>query len=237
MRVRLFWGLVAVVLIIAGCATISDDEWTGTPPDDPPHTLEHWDVQWDDQRRVWREHGSGDRVGRDGVSADRWEYEQDAIAIRVDASDRLNYTRGSAHTVALHVLQARDPGDIRRQLDHPSEVYRLLRRAEDDPDVLAMDRVIIEPGRSQLVKVDRADEARYFIIIAGYSEYSRTGATRIIELPQIYDIPRGRDRFAFGNIVDTFNPFSRTEPPRPGRIEGGMTLGDDGIERLRMVAR
>jgi|GEM_PF-5547696 len=237
MRGRLLPGLVAVVLVIAGCATTGDDEWTGTPSDDPPETLERWDVHWDDQRGAWREYGSGDRVGRDEIRADRWEYEQDALALRVRASDRLNHTRGSAHTVALHVLQARDPGDIRRQLDHPSEVYRLLRRAEEDPDVLAMDRTIIEPGRSGLVRVDRADEARYMVIVVGYSEYSRAGATRIIEIPQIYDIPRGRERFAFGNIVDTFNPFSRTPPPRPGRVEGWMTLGDEGIERLQMVAR
>ena len=238
MRGKLQPLLLAVALVgLAACATVSEDEWTGTPPDEPPEALNDWDVVWDDQRGVWRMHGSGERVGRSDVPADRWEYEQNAIGMRVRASDQLNFARGSAHTIALHVFQARDPGDLRRQLEHPGDVYRLLRRGDDDPDVLAMDRFIVEPGRSRLVRVDRADESRYLVIVAGYTEYSRNAATRIIEIPEIYDIPRGRERFAFDNIVDTFNPFSSTPDPRPGRLEGWMMLDETGIERLRMLAR
>lgn len=230
-------ALALPLLVATGCATVGDDEWTGTPPEAPPEELQEWDIEWDDQRHVWREHGSREQVGNDEVRADAWEYEQDAVAIRISASRRLNVNRSVAHTAAVHVLQARDPGELRRQLEYPSEVYRLLRRGDDDPDVLAMDRSIVEPGRETLVRIDRADQTRYLVLVIGYADYSRQSATRIIELPQVYDIPRGRERFAPGNVLDTLNPFSSTPPPRPARVEGWLDLGEDGIDRLRMVAR
>lgn len=229
--------LLALLLATAGCATVSNDDWTGTPDDDPPADLDGWEVQWDDQRRGWREHGSQKPVGASDVPTESWEAEQDALGFRIRASERLNFSDGTAHTAAVHILQARDPGNIKRQLEYPSEVYRMLRRGDDDPDVLALDRVIVEPGREVVMKVDRAERARYFVLIVGLTDYESNSATRIIEIPQIYDIPRGRERFAPGNVFSTFNPFASTPDPRPGRLLGWLHLGEGGVESLRMVAR
>lgn len=224
---------------VAGCATVSSEDWTATPADEPParSDLAAWNVYWDDQERYWRHNGEGHRVDGSEVPVDGWTYEQDAVALRVSASERLNYSRGASHTVAVHMFQTKKPGDLIDRLRFPTEVYRLLRRGTDDPDVLAMDREIIEPGRETLMRIDRAERARYLLLVVGYTDYSRSGATRVIAIPGFREIPRGRERMAPGNLMDTFNPFSSTPAPRPARLEGWLTLGEEEVDQLKMVAR
>lgn len=234
--VRIAMSLLLSLATI-GCASVEQQEWTGTPDQAPPQELADWQVEWDDQRRVWRKHGSGEPVGRSEVPTEDWVAEQDALGLRIEATEQLNFGRGSAHTAAIFVLQARDPSNIKTQLETPADTYRLLRRGNDDPDVLAIDRRIVEPGRQTVMKVDRADRARYFILVVGALEFDTNNSARVVEIPQIYDIPRGRERFVPGNVIDTFNPFSSTPDPRPGRLLGWLRLGQNGIERFYLVAR
>lgn len=240
MRRCAWWIVVACLLAsIAGCATVGSDNWTATPADEPPERSElaAWDVYWDDKKRFWRDNGEGHRVDGSEVPVDGWTYEQDAIALRVSAAERLNYSRGASHTVAVHAIQAKEPGDLMDRLRFPTEVYRLVRRGTDDPDVLAMEREIIEPGRETLIRIDRAERARYLLLVVGYTDYARSGATRMIPIPGVREIPRGRERLVPGNLVDAVNPFSSTPAPRPARLEGWLALGEEEVTQLQMVAR
>ncbi len=223
--------------LIVGCAAPRNDGWSGVPADSMPETLESWDVYWDDDRRVWLEVGSGNRVGADEVPPEAWTFESNAIALRVRASERLNTFRGNPHTLLLRVYQVRDPSGLNRQLETPAELNRLLRRGDDDPDVLHLQQAIIEPGRERLLQIDRVEHARYVVLVAGYTGAEARTATRVIPIPQIYDLPRGRARLVPGNLVDALNPFSSTPPPRPARLSLWTTLGESRIERVEILAR
>lgn len=231
---------VTLALLLAACASGgSSPEWTGVPADEPPAAAERprWLVYWDDRERGWRRTDGGQPLRAAQLPADAWTYEQDAVAVRIFADEQLNTSRGSAHTVAVHVLQTRKPGRLLRRLEYPADAYRLLALGAEDPDVLALDRLIIGPGREALLRVDRAEQARHLLLVVGYAEYSRGGAVRSIEVPGVRDVPRGRARLAPGNLIDAVNPFTPGPAPRPGRLEGWLKLGAQEIDRLQMVAR
>ncbi len=228
------------IVLLAGCASSGPAKWSGTPAEQPPaeSELQPWNVVWDDAQHEWSRFAD-DTPPIDGseVGADLWVYEAGSIVLRIEASERLNLSRGEAHTVAVHVLQTQEIGALTGYLEFPTEVFRLLRRGTEDPNVLAMERAIVGPGRETLMRVDRAAQARDLVLVIGFSDFSRSGATRVVPIPGIQDVPRGRARFSPGNVIDTFNPFTSAPPPRPARIEGWLALGETEIASLDMVAR
>jgi len=137
----------------------------------------------------------------------------------------------------LHIYQVRDPGGVTRHLETPAELRRLLRRGDDDPDVLDVEAVILEPGRTRLIQLDRVGQARYLVLVAGYAEGAGREVYRILPIPQIYDVPRGLQRFAPGNVTTTINPFSSKPDPRPGRLSLWLTAGDTSLVRLEGLAQ
>ena len=229
--------VIMLLLWLTGCATPASQQWSGVPEETMPTALAPWQIVWDDDRREWHQAESGQAVGHGQVPIEAWSFESNAIAMRLHASDQLNLFRGRTHTLLLHVYQVRDPGGISRRLDTPAEVLRLLRRGDDDLDVLALKQVIIGPNQQKLLRIDRADRARYLVLIAAYAELDIDDAVRIVPIPEVNDKPRGRQRFQGGNLGTTLNPFSSTPPPRPGRLTIWLELGDTRLERLQMLVQ
>lgn len=223
--------------LLGACASPGEKQWSAQPPEKPPDDVPEWRVVWDDQQRSWQRAGNGEPVGNAEVPTTAWVAEQDALGFRIRASKRLNFHSGSAHTAAFYFLQTNNPGKISRHFGAPADVYRLLRRGTDDPAVLALRREIIEPGRELVVAMDRAKRARFVVMVVATLKFEARSSTRVVPIPQVVDVPRGRERFAPGNILSTLNPFQDQPDPRPGRILGWIDLGTQGFERLEMVAK
>src|SRR5690625_3554026 len=108
------FSLIALVslTVMSGCASRGGGEWRGVPEETMPATLNAWDVYWDDSRQNWREARSDTRVEHSAVPTESWEFESNAIALRIEASEELNRFRGASHTLLLHIYQVRDPGGV-----------------------------------------------------------------------------------------------------------------------------
>jgi len=234
LRIATWMGLAT---LLAGCITPKEDKWEPIPPQSMPGDVPEWRIVWDDTDDQWERAGSGETVGQGEIPTGDWVAEQEAFGFRVRAAEQLNYQQGSSHTVALYFLQTKNPGQLARQFETPTEVYRLLRRGTDDPAVLAQDREIVEPGRELVVSIDRAERARYVALVVASLNFDRMRSTRIIPVPQVYDVPRGRERWTVSNIVSALNPFSSEPDPRPGHILGWLALGPEGIDDFKMLAR
>ncbi|HQG30588.1 MAG TPA: type VI secretion system lipoprotein TssJ [Deltaproteobacteria bacterium] len=114
----------------------------------------------------------------------RWEYEEKAINLSFEADKKLNVRDGKAHTLSVCVYQLKDPNAFRQLAEDADGLYKLLGCSSFDSSVVNARRVIVNPGKSLKVSLDRADGAKFVGIVAGYYNIDRDKIVRLYKIPQ-----------------------------------------------------
>lgn len=223
-------------LALGACA--SDGGWTGVIGSIPSFD-EGDQVVWSDGQERWKT-SDDEPASLDAVSPELWTYAKGSIALRLKTSEDLNLYRGAPHALLLKVYQVGDPGALASELDSGLGLRRLLTSNEPDPAVLAVERIILQPGVDRLVTLDRALGARYLVFAAGFYDLDVATGTQVIPVPGVRDYPEGWMQLKpenWGATVNRFNPFGSPPPARPARLELWMELGAEKIEKLEVRAR
>lgn len=147
----------------------------------------------------------------------KWDFEQDAIHLRYDASPDLNQYGGSSHTLMLLVFQLTDAADFASYAQTPDGILRLLqyhdldrRKTIDLKNKADLQRFFITPGSSDVLHIDRVEDARWIGVVAGYFDIVPEQSTRVIRIP----------------VEETEHGFLRkTIHSRPGRLFVDIRLG------------
>ena len=147
----------------------------------------------------------------------QWDFEQDAIHLRYDASPDLNQYGGSSHSLMLLVFQLTDAADFTNYTQTPDGIQRLLqyhdldqRKTIDLKNKADLQRFFINPGSSGVLHIDRVKDARSIGVVAGYFDIVAEQCTRVIRIP----------------IEKTEQGFLRkTIHSRPGRLLIDIQLG------------
>lgn len=116
----------------------------------------------------------------------KWEYEKDAIELNLKADKLLNFKDKKAHALVICVYQLVSPNAFEQLAGSRDGLYRLLECQVFDPASVAVSKQIVaNPGKDMVVRLDRAEGARYVALVAGYYAIDRTKITRLYKIPEV----------------------------------------------------
>ncbi len=119
------------------------------------------------------------------VSQDGWTYENKAISISVRSSADLNEVSERPHALSLSVFQLSDTNTFAGLSTTRDGAIELLDKGKIDSTVAQFTRIIIQPGEKKLIKLDRAQTAKYVGIIAGYNQLDPTLDVHLFQIPVV----------------------------------------------------
>ncbi len=147
----------------------------------------------------------------------QWTYEKDAVKIEIQADVLLNEDNGKAHTLSLCLYQLRDPNGFNQLSGDRDGLYQLLECKLFDAGVASSKRLIVNPGEKTTVVVDRAENAKYLAVAAGYYTIEKERITRLIDIPV---------------IIEEKGFISRERKQKPGMLDVTLFLGPEQIEKI-----
>ena len=117
------------------------------------------------------------------VAPAKWDYEKDALTLRIKADRQLNLYGGKPHTLQLCIYQLKDPNSFNQLIGDEDGLYNLLECALFDESVSTTKRFTIQPGKDLVFTLDRSEGARYIGIVAGYNTLDGKRMTRLYDIP------------------------------------------------------
>jgi type VI secretion system VasD/TssJ family lipoprotein len=147
----------------------------------------------------------------------QWTYEKDAVKIEIQADAMLNQDNGKAHTLLLCVYQLRDPNGFNQLSQDRDGLYQLLECKLFDAGVASARRLIVNPGETTTLLMDRAENAKYLAVAAGYYTMDTDRITRLIDIPV---------------IIEEKGFISREKIQKPGLLDVILVLGPDQVEKI-----
>lgn len=115
--------------------------------------------------------------------AGNWSYAPKALELTFTADPFLNEYGGAAHALDVCVYQLANPAAFQGLAASPTGVSSLLECREFDPGVVGVQRVKVQPGSSETLRLDRAENARYVAVACGYYDQNQGRTTRLYEIP------------------------------------------------------
>ena len=147
-----------------------------------------------------------------------WNYETDAVKVRILADQMLNRYEGKAHTLHTCFYQLKDPNGFNHLANDTDGLYTLLRCGLFDAGVASSKTVVVNPGEETTLVFDRAESAKFFAVVAGYYGLDRQRIIRLMKFPV---------------VTEEKGFFSKTKTSRPGILDITLTLGSLQIENLK----
>lgn len=131
----------------------------------------------------------------------KWEYEKDAVELHLTADKQLNYKDKKAHALVICVHQLMSPNAFEQLSGSRDGLYKLLECQVFDPASVAVSKQIVaNPGKDMVVKLDRAEGAKYVALVAGYYTIDRAKITRLYKIPEV------SERSGFLWLKKTYRP-------------------------------
>jgi len=101
-----------------------------------------------------------------------WSYGKKSVTITYQADKDLNQVDGRQHTLLLVTYQLNDVNSFNRFAGYKEGVEKLLSAEAFDATVMSVDKTFVEPGASGTLEYDRAENAKYVGMVAGYYNLS-----------------------------------------------------------------
>ncbi len=117
------------------------------------------------------------------VELEKWPFEAKGIRIAYAADEALNLYEGKPHTLFVCVYQMSDPNAFNDLRMDRVGLLKLLECDRFDESVSSTDHFVIHPGEEDRVIYDRAEDARFVGVVAGYYRLWPKHATRLLLVP------------------------------------------------------
>jgi len=114
-----------------------------------------------------------------------WIFQKEAIRLHIMADDKLNFYEDTAHTLALCIYQLTDPNSFNQFAGDEEGLYSLLECGLFEASVATAKRLIIHPDQEIKLILDRAENAKYLGVVAGYNMEDGLEKERMIRLFEI----------------------------------------------------
>jgi len=113
----------------------------------------------------------------------KYTYETQGIQIRYNADNMLNAYEDKPHTLLLVVYQLTSVDAFNSQAKSENGLINLLQAKSFDKSVKAASKFIVQPGNMKSLVLNRAGEAEWVGIVAGYYELVPGRVNRIFRIP------------------------------------------------------
>lgn len=147
----------------------------------------------------------------------QWRYAREAIHLNIRADANLNLHEGKPHTLMICIYQLRRKSSFNSLAEEIDGRYKLLECQPFDATVASVKRLIIHPGDSLDLLLDRSEGARHLAIVAGYYLLQKKRIIRLIDFPVITE-----NHGFMGNQATT----------RVGRLNLSIIFGDQQIQAV-----
>lgn len=117
------------------------------------------------------------------LPAPNWTFQKDAISIHLKADAKLNVDDGVPHTLLVCIYQLKDPNAFNQLSEDTDGIYKLLECSLFDAAVATAKRTIVNPGQDIKIVLDRAEEAKYVAVVAGYYVLQKDRMIRLYDIP------------------------------------------------------
>lgn len=114
-----------------------------------------------------------------------WTYEKEAISLHIKADPQLNLNEGDSHALHLCVYQLNDPNGFNQLSGDLDGLFALLDCSIFDTSAAVVKQITVQPGETIDIKLDRAENAKYLAVAAGYIKISKQRITRLINIPVV----------------------------------------------------
>ena len=149
-----------------------------------------------------------------------WSYEKESIVVIAESQRKLNQFSGDSHTLAILIVQTKDMNQLTKINTDQIALGRIL-SGECDSSLLAVDRFFLAPSCKKTYIVDRAQDAQYVGVFAGYFEKPSKGFGKFFEI--------GTEILKDGKVVKTYTV-------KPKKLIVKMGFGAGAIDRQEMLA-
>jgi type VI secretion system VasD/TssJ family lipoprotein len=110
-------------------------------------------------------------------------YIQDGINFHLRGDNRLNLYGGVPHALVLCAYQLTDANAFHQMLEEKDGMSRLMACTRFDPSVNYAKKIIVQPGQDLYEAMEKTERTRQVALIAGYYEFQKKQAVKIISLP------------------------------------------------------
>ena len=121
--------------------------------------------------------------GKEPRPEPEWAYKPQSIEISYHADVMLNEFRGSSHALQVVIYQFDNANKFVELAEYKDGLKKLLKAQNFDASVQAVKKVFIDPGKSNKLRLDRAENSRWVGIVAGYFDLVPGRATCFFEIP------------------------------------------------------
>lgn len=177
----------------------------------------------------------GDKNPPPFLRSDEGAYEANALLFSIKAAPRLNQRGGNPHTLVVKIIQMTDPAAL---ANYRASSFRLADLMAVDvtslgADFLREDRLIIAPGETYTLALDRLKSTRYLAIITGHYQMQDSSSVRVLTVPAVSqrDVEPDHGRWWW--------PFGKKSAPvinEPARMKVWIEVGEERILNLRARA-
>ncbi len=96
------------------------------------------------------------------------QYRERGLVVDIKATADVNWFYKQPHTIALVFYQLSEPNIFNQMLEDPEGVSVLLEGQSFDASVKSRRKLVIQPGESRVLTMDRAADVRYVGVVAGF---------------------------------------------------------------------
>lgn len=148
------------------------------------------------------------------LSPAEWKMEENAVVLNLEADNRLNYSSGKAHALRFVIYQLDNPNAFNQLAEDEEGLKQLLQSKVFDESVQVVEDIVVYPGSDVSYRIDRAEDARYIAVVAGYQGLMKERICHVLEVPVFvkYEVPFKRKLI-------------------PGEVAINLNLGPQQIEQ------
>lgn len=97
-----------------------------------------------------------------------WKFGKDAVRVHIKADHKLNLYNSKAHTLYVCFYQLTELNAFDQLTQDATGIRKLLEAKLFDNSVAAVNSKIIHAGENLTIILDRAERAKYFVMVTGY---------------------------------------------------------------------
>ncbi|OCQ51984.1 Type VI secretion lipoprotein [Photorhabdus australis subsp. thailandensis] len=110
-------------------------------------------------------------------------YASNAIRLKMTADPQLNVFNNMPNSCTILIAQAEKREQLDKLLANPTLLRNLFAGTGATENILQLDNYVMMPGQSVSLHIDRAEQARYIVLIAGYYPAPGSAHVRVLSLP------------------------------------------------------
>ena len=112
-----------------------------------------------------------------------WNFQKNAISLTIIASNNLNTVQGMPHAVSICLYQTENLDLLKAKAENEEGLRELLSCKSNPPERFQAQQIYVQPDSTTEITLDRAENAKYFAVVAGFNILNPEKCFSIIPIP------------------------------------------------------